>query len=96
MTSLIKANTLKIVLRHAKEFTRKMVTSYWHKNTFSIKCKKTELSPMESIEKNINKYLCDDCKNKCEKCMSLEIIEYNNYIEYKCLNYNRKEYSSTK
>lgn len=45
---------------------------------------------MEKIEKTINKYLCDDCNNKCEKCMSLEIIEYNNYVEYKCLNYDKK------
>lgn len=46
---------------------------------------------MESIDKTINKYLCDDCNNKYEKCMSLEIIEYYNYVEYKCLNYDRKE-----
>ena len=44
---------------------------------------------MESIEKTINKYLCDDCKNKCEKCMSLEIIKYNEFIQYKCLGYDR-------
>lgn len=43
---------------------------------------------MERIDKTINKYLCDNCLNKCEKCMKLEIIEYNNYIQYKCLNYN--------
>lgn len=48
---------------------------------------------MESIEKTINKYLCDDCKNKCEKCMSLEIIKYKDVTSYKCLNYG---YSSTK
>ena len=42
---------------------------------------------MERIDKTINKYLCENCLNKCEKCMKLEIIEYNNYIQYKCLNY---------
>lgn len=48
---------------------------------------------METIDKTINKYLCDKCFNKCEKCMKLEIIEYSNYIQYKCLNY---QYLSTK
>jgi hypothetical protein len=42
---------------------------------------------MEKIEEAINKYLCDCCNNKCEKCMSLEIIEYRDITQYKCLNY---------
>lgn len=43
---------------------------------------------MESIEETINKYLCDNCKNKCENCMSLEIIRYRDFTQYKCLNYD--------
>ena len=51
---------------------------------------------MGTIEETINKNLCDYCLKKCEKCMNLEIIEYDNYIQYKCLNYDRKECSSTR
>lgn len=50
---------------------------------------------MERIEKTINKYLCENCLNKNEKCMCLEIIKYIDYTQYKCLNYKEKEYSST-
>lgn len=42
---------------------------------------------METIEETINKYLCDGCLNKCEKCMCLEIIKYKDVTSYKCLNY---------
>ena len=42
---------------------------------------------MEEIEKTINKYLCNECSKTCEKCMELEVIEYSNYLKYRCLNY---------
>lgn len=45
---------------------------------------------METMEETINKNLCKICTNKCEKCLSIEIIKYSNYIQYKCLNYERK------
>ncbi len=40
------------------------------------------------MEKIIRKNFCDFCKNKCGNgCLSIEIVQSDNFITYRCLNY---------
>lgn len=42
---------------------------------------------MDSLEKNIEINFCKVCKNRCDNCMQLQVINENNMTLYKCVNY---------
>jgi hypothetical protein len=42
---------------------------------------------MDSLENNIKINFCKVCKNKCDNCMNLKVINENGIASYKCMNY---------
>lgn len=42
---------------------------------------------MDSFIENIKINFCKVCKNKCDNCMNLEVINHNEVTLYKCVNY---------
>lgn len=42
---------------------------------------------MDTLEEKIRRNLCGICKKRCDNCMKIEVINYEDMTLYKCVNY---------